>query len=662
MNNTMIKNIITNPKKTSESMSVKDLISALKYFSIKYYEGNELISDDTFDYLLNVLKKKDPKNKYLNEIGYKIKNKNEIIKLKYPLASLNKIKNDQIKELDNWLNKYKGPYIISDKLDGNSALLVVNNNIKKINLYTRGDETSGKDISDIVPFIFPKSTIKKLLSKKNNIVLRGELIISKENFEKIKNIKNYKNARNGIAGILNNKKKDYDVCKFIDFIVYEIINPVFLNKQIQLEKLKKIDVKIVEWEKINNLSIDILEKKLLERKKKSKYEIDGIVITDNTIEKYKNTKTNPKHSIAFKMQLNEQIKESTVIDVIWESSMYGYLIPVIIIEPININNVTINRVTGNNAYFIVNNKIGPGAIVSVLRSGDVIPKIIEIVKESDNIKMPDIEYIWDDSKVHIISKNNNKEIKIKSLHYFLTSLKIKYFGSSMVEKFIDIGYDTKIKLLTFKVEDVLNKFKQLEIKGIGENIILKLRNSVDNSIKNATLANYMDGSLIFGRGFGYLRSELIINKYPNIFESFFIKNIKNVEKYIYDKVIIIDGFGEIITEQFSKKYLDFVKFYNLLKKNNILKSSTVNKVNVVNKKGKLSNLIIVFTEVRNDELKKKIIKEGGLVRTKLSDKTNILIYKKGDSSSYTKAIEMKKNGFKINLYTIEEFINKYFKD
>ena len=86
------------------------------------------------------------------------------------------------------------------------------------------------------------------------------------------------------------------------------------------------------------------------------------------------------------MNLDNQIKETKVIDVIWDPSMYGYLQPTVIIEPVEIEGSTISRATGHNAKFIKDNSIGVGSIIKIIKSGDVIPYILDVVKKTKKAK------------------------------------------------------------------------------------------------------------------------------------------------------------------------------------------------------------------------------------------------------------------------------------
>ena len=167
---------------------------------------------------------------------------------------------------------------------------------------------------------------------------------------------------------------------------------------------------------------------LVKRRKESNFEIDGIVVIDSS-KPYKNSKKNPKYGFAYKTVLTDQIAEVKVLDVLWDISMDGYLKPRLLVETVRLVGVDINYVTAFNAKFVEDNKLAPGSIIKLVRSGDVIPHILEVIKESPTgkAKMPDIPYKWNKSKVDIIIKNKKgkygNDIKIKLFNHFFKTLK-----------------------------------------------------------------------------------------------------------------------------------------------------------------------------------------------------------------------------------------------
>ena len=146
-----------------------------------------------YDIIKEYIERKYPKNKAISEIGAPVeKNK---VKLPYEMASMDKIKPDT-GALELWCKKYKGPYVISCKLDGVSGLYTTEGDIPR--LYTRGDGKIGQDISHLIPYLrLPEI-------KEENLVIRGEFIISKSVFVK-KYKEEFANPRNMVAGIINQK-------------------------------------------------------------------------------------------------------------------------------------------------------------------------------------------------------------------------------------------------------------------------------------------------------------------------------------------------------------------------------------------------------------------------------------------------------------------------
>ena len=145
---------------------------------------------------------------------------------------------------------------------------------------------------------------------------------------------------------------------------------------------------------------------------------------------------NPKYSFAFKMDLDFMITE--VINVEWNASKHGKLKPIVRIKKVNLCGTENEAATGNNATFIVDNKIGPGAVVKIIKGGEIIPKIEEVIKPSEQKgQLPDnIEYEWNDSHKEIIlkDKEENDEVKIKKITIFFKTVGIEGIGPGTYKK------------------------------------------------------------------------------------------------------------------------------------------------------------------------------------------------------------------------------------
>lgn len=641
--NNLLKNLKNNTFEFLDDLNVETLEKLIIYTADKYYNtDNPVVSDSIYDTMIEFLQKKNPKSKVLKEIGSKVKNIKKRVKLDYHLGSMDKIKPGD-KNLNKWFTKYKKPYYISDKLDGISALLVIKNN--KMKMFTRGTSSEGLDISRLIKYLKLPSMdkINKIIKKAgkgkvNDLALRGELIMKKSVFEKNWS-KTKKNVRNTISGLVNSKTIDPHLANDTDLVIYEIVDPfIEFDKMINLLKNDFITVNYVIKEKLDE---KILTNILIDRKKNSDYDVDGIIVTNN--EKHKrNTSGNPKYAFAFKDLMEDMIKETIVKDIEWKISKDGKIIPTVIIEPIELGGVEINRVTGNNAKFIVDNKINKNTKLKITRSGDVIPKIVKIIKSSKEPLMPTIEYKWNKTKVDIIANDDHEDIIIRNLQYFFSSLDIKGFGPKVVEKLYNNNFNTIEKILKMSIDEyqIIDGFKLKT----AENLF----NNLHDGLKGIKLEDLMSASNIFGSGFGSRRIKMILNIYPNILKDY--KKWKNDE--FLEKIKSIDGFDTITASQFVSNFKNYVKFHKMISKYISLKT---------NKKQnkKLENFNIVMSGFRDKELKEKILNLGGKITESISKNTTYLIVKDKDVIT-SKISKAKKLNIKIvDKDEFNQILNKF---
>lgn len=633
------KDVEDNPYKYATSVSVQTLEKTLRVLSKAYYYTNKpLVSDEIFDLLKDTLNKRDPKNSFIKEVGapiYGVK-----VKLPFQMASLDKIKPDTDR-LGGWMKTYKGKYYMSDKLDGCSAMYYKD---KKgyHHLYTRGNAEEGQDITHLLAYFSKGVKFDKI---PNETAVRGELVIPKTVFKK-KLSKKFKNARNTVAGLVNSKRNfSITVAESTEFVAYAVVNPrMKISKQ--FNNLEKWGFEVVDYSSTKKLTNENLSKLLLKRRKKGKYDIDGIVVMDDSSE-YTNSEDNPDHAFAFKMVLSDQLADVIVREVKWDISKDGYMKPVVHIEPVKLVGVTVRKATGFNAKFIKDNKIGPGAVIRIVRSGDVIPYIKAIVKPARKGSLPEGDFKWNKTKVDIIAKDiaDDPKVLAKRLQHFFTKLSIKHVGLGIATKFVEAGYET--------VNDILNENNETlaEIDGIGETLVLKIKENIDMAFSKMTLPKLMAASHVFGRGLGSRQLKLITDAYPNIM------NEKWSESDLYDKVIELEGFEHKRAKQFSEAFNEFKKYFKKLNKIVDISHVTIVKTKKVSKKHKkLDGMKIVFTGFRDADLKNIIENAGGKVSTSVSGKTDLVVYIPGGKGG-AKLEKAKK--LNIKLLTKSDFVKAY---
>lgn len=628
---------ISNPNKYLDSISIDVLVNFLEKANYMYRNTDTtLVNDELYDYALEYLRKKDKYHPFLSVVGIEVKDDERKQKLPLWMGSQDKIRDDP-KALERWKNKYKEPFVISDKLDGISGLLVYSKEL--FNVYTRGDGEYGQLINGILPYI---KTDKWKIT--NPVTIRGEFIISKKNWDENKHLGS--NARNVVAGLLNSKKMKPEVGNLVDFIAYELIEPKLTYFE-GLQFIEKLGLNVVDRVLIgeNKLTLEFLSNHLMKQRSEGKYDIDGIIVRDNDKHNIISGK-NPKYSFAFKSIMTHEEAEVMVDHVEWNTSKDGLLKPTVHFNTINIGGVKIKKATGYNAQFITTNVIGPGSKVVIIRSGDVIPKIIKVLTPSLNKKpdMPNIPYEWNETGVDItvIDNIDNKDILKKQLEHFVSTLNIMNIGEGIINKLYDIGIATVPQFMALTKEDFLL------IDGVKDKSATKMFNSIQETINKVNCEELMAASNIFGRGFGIKKLKVIIESNPEILEN------KLIEKLNSTKSI-----GEKTEKQFLEKLPLFYNFLNEIgfkqcNKNSINKNNTISKNKTIEKI--LDEKIVVFTGFRNKEWETIIIEKGGKMGASISKNTSIVVTNdiNSTSSKLNKAMELN-----IPILSKEDFEKKY---
>jgi len=629
-----ISSIILNFKKTGinvlQNLSIEVLVEIINYANKMYFNETPIMTDNEFDIIKEFTTNKFPNSsKLINIVGSDVERNK--VELPYEMASMNKIKPDT-NALSIWTSKYKGSYLITCKLDGVSGLYTTKNDTCK--LYTRGNGTIGQDVSYLIPYL--------KLPKTRNITIRGEFIIPKDTFKK-KYQDKFANPRNMVAGIINQKSIS-NIIYDIHFVAYEVIEPQFIPYE-QIKLLSTLNVETVFNMTTNAISNELLSDLLIKWRNEYIYEIDGIVVTDNKI--YERKPGNPEHSFAFKMVLSEQMAEAKVLDVLWTPSKDGYLKPRVQIEPIYLGGVCIEYATGFNAAFIKDNKIGIGATIQIIRSGDVIPHIKSIIIPALEPKMPDVPFQWNDTYVDIMLINlDDPVVKEKNITCFFKGLGVECLSSGYINRLINSGYDSVSKIISMKENDFL------KIDGFKEKMANKIYNGIQEKISNASLITLMSASNIFGRGISEKKIEIILQEFPNI-----LTTNDNAAKKIKD-ITAIKGMGEKTSQLFVSKIANFVKFLNESGLTEKLHSNIESQLpkTMVNENNPFYKKQIILTGTRDKQIIEMLKNNGAIIGTNVTKNTFLVIAKSLDEDT-GKAEEAKK--LNIPIIDVPQFIKKY---
>jgi len=361
-------------------MTIQDMKDKVIAANLAYRNGNAIISDAEYDSLLETLEEEMNFIEFL-EFQQSLTEGNgagaTTVVNKYVLGSLTKYKYEEADKFLAWLKDRNVKRIFaSDKIDGCSYYAEYRNG--KLTLLTsRGDGDEGTDWTSKAPYI----NIPMTVPTTRDLDVRGEVTLTGKDNE----ILGYKNLRNGTAGIMNSKDIEPEKLKYIHAFAYEILSDS-LNIRDQFETLKSLGFRIANYLELKILPniADLIKAYYEQRKQLSPYNMDGIVVSD--VDYVPENEFYPKGKVAFK--INSTGVLTTVIGIEWNISKGGLLKPVVLVEPVDIDGTTVQRATGNNCQYLIDNGIGIGSKVMIIKSGEIIPKIIKVLNKEKIGRVP----------------------------------------------------------------------------------------------------------------------------------------------------------------------------------------------------------------------------------------------------------------------------------
>ncbi len=424
------------------SQQIQELVAELQRANWAYHNTDTpILSDDDYDRKLEELRRRSPNHPFLSVVGAAPSAGKDTVLLPYVMGSQDKVREGE-GSLARWLKRDGGAanvktFVVSEKLDGLSCLLVVEKG--KAHMYLRGDGVKGVSLDWAAPLFLAR--VKGEMPER--LIVRGELVLS-----------NAKTPQGSIGRSLVNgwvHRKAAAEMANVDFLTYQVLEPSGMARMAQMTYLMKLGFSLPWWQPLALAQIteDKLTALLKERKAKSAYPLDGLVVGTNTVPVSVGggEAKNPPDSVAYKASLDEQKAETTVVGVEWNCSRQGMLIPRIQIEPVQIGGATIQWLSGHNGKLIEENGIGAGARIIVRRSGDVIPTLDTVLVRATTVAMPPAgTWAWDG--VHVVQKGGDGAAAAnpRELLHALQTLEVEGIGPGLVDKLAEGGFGTMRKL------------------------------------------------------------------------------------------------------------------------------------------------------------------------------------------------------------------------
>lgn len=659
-----------------------------------YTKGKSPWTDAEFDAMRADVERFDPSHKIIQVVGSAAA---EVelgakTKLPIPIGSLDKLRPSEIRKWAKSLpEKFrKDGFIVTPKIDGMSLLLCYDENGDLVSILTRGDGVTGRDVTATLR---DNPTIIRKIFFNNGcrVYVRGEFVLSKMSFATVqtmakqqtkKKSKDYVNARNMLVGCVGAKEHDlvrHQTIKLAEFLAFDIRYdaksvesipnmPMGESKvrsdkaplSVRLKFMEKIGFRIPEF----NIA-RIKDSKAWKGRAKQNiknlvdshaYEVDGMVIATNAEQPeklgYEANGLNPKWSRAIKLDAADQEAHTLEVgQVMWNATPRGLWKPVVRLRyPATFRGVQVRNVYVDNAKYVKENNIAEGALVTVVRSGDVIPRIVSVdMKSGGKVRLPKecrkhgAPLEWTDTGVDlycpICAGRPNSPAD------FFNVLDADGIGKTLVQK-------ACAQLNVDSVNGLMRKSKKLKgMPGWGAVLVKKFRKALKKALAEASMAKLMHASGVFRSvklGLGETRLQAILDEIgtDKLFKYFSKSMLEDKGfgdpeiKELSMQAQRAEGVGRLAADCFAMQmknfFAEWAGFGTYCER--AIKETEGRKV-----KGILKGKRYAFTGFRDKQIENFIRDSGGVVTGSINEKLTALFAPdaKGMSVKLKKARELK---------------------
>ena len=654
---------------------IKELREKTEYYAKKYYDDdNPEISDFEYDMLmveLRNLEKEYPelitKESLTQKVGGHVKEGFEKVTHEVPLQSLQDVFSlEDVEDFDirmhqkakeNGIEEVK--YVVETKIDGLSAALEYKDGIL-VRGATRGNGLVGEDVTKNLKTV---KTIPHKIDEKINITVRGEVFISKKDFEEMNQERQendeelFANARNAAAGSLRQLDSQITAKRPLDiyiFNVQKIEGKEFNSHYEELEYLEKIGFN-VNPVRIPCTNIEEVKKaiqKIGEMREKLTFGIDGAVIKIDNLkfrEILGTTVKVPRWAVAYKYP--PETKETTLKDIICQVGRTGVITPMAILEPVKVAGSTISKTTLHNEDFIKEKDLKIGDTVVIQKAGDVIPEISKVVKEKRTGKEKDFEMprvcpvcgaeaIREEGEAAVRCTGIECPAKLfRNLVHFVSreAMNIDGLGENIIQQLLE-------KHLIENIADIYSlSFEEIaSLKKNGKKFAQNIKNSIENSKQNDL---YRLITALGIRHVGGKASKLLAKKY---------KTLQALAEAKFEELQEMNDIGEVMANS-------IVEFFAQEQTKDLLKrledaginTKAIEEETTDNRfEGQTFVLTGSLQKFTRKEAEDLIEKFGGKTSSSVSKKTNYVLAGEDAGSKLTKA-----QSLGVNIISEEEFEN-----
>jgi len=666
--------------KTEKQARIKQLRKIITYHQKRYYEEDAPeISDAAYDSLLLELKElegatDETKDSLLNPVGAKPSEAFSKVKHKVRQWSYDNVFTEA--ELRDWEKKVERylrgndvnfaslTYVVEHKIDGLKLVLEYTGGIL-VRAATRGDGAVGEDVTHTAQEI---TDIPNQLKRPVDAIIVGEVWLSFKEFERINKVRSktgeplYANPRNTAAGSLRQLDAQITKKRKLSFFAYdldyfdgrqaELAAPTTQEEELKLLKQLGCNVNPHNKKCKNIEEIITYYQQWVPKRGALDYGVDGVVVKVNDIELQKaagHTAKSPRYGIAFKFPSEEAT--TVVEDIQLQVGRTGVITPVAHLRPVLIAGSTVARATLHNEDEITRLDIRIGDTVILKKAGDVIPKVLEVVKDlrPKNTKpyfFPkkvagcggdgSIERVPGEAAYRCVDRSGDT-LNRRRLYYFVSkqALNMDGIGPRVIDQLLDVGLVSEpADLFTLEVGDflTLEGFKEKSAKNAIEAI---------HNARSIPLYRFLIGLSI--DGVGEETARLLAEQFGAL---------EKLLKASKSELAAIHGIGEVIAGDFY----DWVREKqnkNIIE--DLLKHITITEVKAAKKSAAFNGKTLVFTgtlpTLSRDEAKARARAAGARIASSVSKNTDYVVLGEEAGSKAEKAAELG-----VKTLSEEEFI------
>ncbi len=654
---------------------IEELRKQTEYYAGKYYdEDKPEISDFEYDMLmveLRNLEKEYPefksKDSLTQKVGGHVKEGFTKVTHEVPLQSLQDVFSlEEVEEFDERMQKQAKEnnienikYVVETKIDGLSAALEYKNG-EFVRGATRGNGLVGEDVTENLKTV---KTIPMQIPDKIDITVRGEVFISKKDFEEMNQERQeneeelFANARNAAAGSLRQLDSTITQKRPLDIYIFNVQKIEGKNFNSHFEELEYLEKQGFNVNPVripcNNIE-EVKEaiKKIGEMRESLTYGIDGAVVKIDNLkfrEILGSTVKVPRWAVAYKYPPEK--KETTVENIICQVGRTGVITPMAILKPVSVAGSTISKTTLHNEDFIKEKDIKIGDTVVIQKAGDVIPEIVEVVKakrtgKEKEFTMPKVcpvcgaEAVREEGESAVRCTGVECPAKLfRNLVHFVSreAMNIDGLGENIINQLLEKKLIQNIAdIYTLKFEDIASLKKNG--KKFAQNLIEAIEKSKSNDLYRLITALGI-------RHVGGKASKILAKKY---------KSLDNLQKAEQSELQEINDIGEIMANS-------IVEFFSQEQTKDLIERLKIAGVNTKEAEeeildnrfeGKTFVLTGTLTDFTRKEAEDLIEKHGGKISGSVSKKTDYVLAGEEAGSKLTKARDLG-----INIISEEEFKN-----